>query len=45
MAIRLLDIMIKTAELVKTGSDNKQTPDIESVSEFENWCMCRGEFV
>ena len=26
MAIRLLDVMIKTAVLVKTGSDNKQPP-------------------
>jgi len=42
MAIRLLDVMIKTATLVKTESDNKQTPDIESVSEFENWCMIEG---
>jgi hypothetical protein len=42
MAIRLLDVMIKTAVLVKTESDNKQTPDIESVSEFENWCMIEG---
>ena len=43
MAIRLLDVMIKTAVLVKTESDNKQTPDIESVSEFENWCMIEGK--
>ena len=42
MAIRLLDVMIKTAVLVKTESDNKQTQDIESVSEFENWCMIEG---
>ena len=43
MAIRLLDVMIKTAALVKTGNDNKQTPYIDSVSEFENWCMIEGE--
>ena len=43
MAIRLLDTMIKTAVLVKTGNDNKQTPDIESVSEFENRCMIEGK--
>ena len=42
MAIRLLDVMIKTAALVKTGNDNKQTPFIDSVSEFENWCMIEG---
>jgi hypothetical protein len=38
MAIRLLDDMIKTAMLVKKEEDNKQTRDIESVNEFENWC-------
>jgi len=42
MAIRLLDVMIKTAVLIKTGNDNKQTPYIDSVSEFENWCMIEG---
>jgi len=42
MAIRLLDVMIKTAVLVKTRNDNKQTPYIDSVSEFENWCMIEG---
>jgi hypothetical protein len=43
MAIRLLDDMIKTAVLVKTEKDNKQTRDIESVSEFENWCRIEGK--
>ena len=39
IAIQLLVIMIETAILIKTGKDTKQTPGIESVSEFENWCM------
>lgn len=43
MAIRLLDDMVKTAVLVKTEEDNKQTRDIESVSEFENWCRIEGK--
>jgi hypothetical protein len=43
IAIRLLDDMIKSAVLVKTEKDNKQTRDIESVSEFENWCMIEGK--
>jgi hypothetical protein len=43
MAIRLLDDMIKTAVLVKTEEDNKQTRDIERVSEFENWCRIEGK--
>jgi hypothetical protein len=43
MAIRLLDDMIKTGVLVKTEADNKQTRDIECVSEFENWCWIEGK--
>jgi hypothetical protein len=43
MAIRLLDDMVKTAVLVKTEEDNKQTRDIKSVSEFENWCRIEGK--
>ena len=35
--------MLKSAVLVKTNSDNKQTQDIESVSEFENRCMIEGK--
>ena len=42
IAIQLLVIMIETAMLIKTGKDTKQTPGIESVSEFENWCMIEG---
>jgi hypothetical protein len=38
IAIQLLDIMIETAILIKTGKDTKHTPGIESVSEFENRC-------
>ena len=43
IAIQLLLIMIETAILIKTGKDTKDTPGIESVSEFENWCMIEGE--
>jgi hypothetical protein len=43
IAIRLLDEMIKTAVLVKTEKDNQQSRGIESVSEFENWCMIEGK--
>ncbi|MDR1802046.1 MAG: hypothetical protein LBQ94_00430 [Treponema sp.] len=42
IAIQLLDIMVETAILIKTGEDTKHTPGIESVSEFENWCMIEG---
>jgi len=42
IAIQLLVIMIETAKLIKTGEDAKHTPGIESVSEFENWCMIDG---
>jgi len=38
IAIQLLDSMIETAALKKTGKDTKNTPGIESVSEFENRC-------
>ena len=34
--------MVETAILIKTGEDAKHTPGIESVSEFENWCMIKG---
>jgi hypothetical protein len=43
IAIRLLDKIIKTAVLVKTETDNKETRGIESVSEFENWCKINGK--
>ena len=43
MAIRLLDVMIRTAILVKTEDDNKNTRGIKSVSEFENWCKIEGK--
>jgi len=42
IAIQLLVIMIETAIMIKTGKDTKHTPGIESVSEFENWCMIEG---
>ena len=38
IAIQLLDVMIETARLVKTGKDTKNTRGIESVSDFENIC-------
>lgn len=43
LGIRLIDEMIRTAVLVKTESDNKQTRGIDSVCEFENWCMIQGK--
>ena len=43
LAIQLLDTMIKTAKLVKTDIDEKDTPGIESVSEFENLCRIEGD--
>jgi len=43
IAIQLLDAMIKSAVLVKTEKDNKQTRGIESVNEFENWCKIEGK--
>jgi len=43
IAIQLLDNMIETAILIKTGEDVKHTPGIESVSEFENWCLIEGK--
>jgi hypothetical protein len=43
ISIRLLDEMIRTAVLKKTGNDYKETRDIESVSEFENRCMIEGK--
>ena len=38
LSIQLLDKMIESAILVRTGKDEKGTPGIESVSEFENRC-------
>jgi hypothetical protein len=43
ISIRLLDEMIKTAKLIRTESDFKETRDIENVSEFENRCMIEGK--
>ena len=43
IAIQLLDTMIKNAMLVKTTTDMKNTPGIESVSEFENRCIIEGD--
>ena len=34
--------MIETAIFIKTGEDDKNTPGIESVSEFENRCKING---
>jgi hypothetical protein len=38
IAIQLLDVMIETASLIRTGKDAKNTPGIESVSNFKNSC-------
>ena len=38
LSIQLLDKMLETAVLLKTEKDEKNTPGIESVSEFENHC-------
>jgi hypothetical protein len=43
IAIQLLDVMIETSILKKTGKDTKNTPGIESVSEFENYCKIDGK--
>jgi len=43
LSIQLLDIMIKTAFLIKTEKDNKNTRGIESVNEFENQCLIEGK--
>ena len=43
IAIQALDEMIQSAVLVKTEKDNKNTRDIESVSEFENRCRIEGK--
>ena len=43
IAIQLLDTMIETALLVNTEKDLKNTPGIESVSEFENHCRIDGK--
>ena len=42
IAIQLLDKMLETAVLIKTGEDSKKTRGIESVSEFENRCGIGG---
>jgi len=43
LVIRLFDEMLRTAVLIKTEKDNKNTRGIESVSEFENWCRVEGK--
>jgi len=43
IAIQLLGVMIETAILRKTGKDTKNTPGIESVSEFENYGKIDGK--
>ena len=43
IVIQILDIMIETATLVATEKDTKNTPGIESVSEFENYCKIDGK--
>jgi hypothetical protein len=43
LSIRLLDTMIEGAKFRKTVKDNKNTPGIEEVSYFENWCKINGK--
>jgi len=43
IAIQLLGRMIETAVLLETTKDTKNTPGIESVSEFSNRCKINGE--
>ena len=43
ISIQILDKMIETGLLLKTGEDLKFTPGIESVSEFENYCKINGQ--
>jgi hypothetical protein len=43
IAIQLLDTMLKTAILVKTGDDTRKTRNIVNVSEFENRCRIEGD--
>jgi len=42
ISIQLLDKMIETADLVQTGKDRHNTRGIETVSEFENYCLIEG---
>ena len=43
IAIQLLDTMVGTSALLDTADDRKNTPGIESVSEFGNHCKINGE--
>ena len=43
IAIQLLEKMIESAKLIKTVEDNKQTPGIENVNIFENFCIINGK--
>jgi len=43
IAIQLLDRMIETAELLNIEKDRHNTPGIDSVSEFINYCMIDGK--
>jgi len=43
IAIQLLDRMIETAKLINIENDRHNTPGIDSVSEFENYCMIDGK--
>jgi hypothetical protein len=43
LSIRLLDIMIEGAKVLKTTEDTKNTQGIEEVSYFENQCGINGK--
>ena len=43
LSIQFLDKMIESALLLKIGVDEKNTPGIKSVIEFENRCRINGE--
>jgi len=42
LSIQLLDVMIESAQFLKTVEDTKKTPGIENVSYFENFCKING---
>ena len=43
LAIQLLDVMIEGAQFIETVADSKETPGIENVSYFTNYCKINGK--
>ena len=43
LAIQLLEVMLEGAKFIETVKDNKETPGIENVSYFSNFCMINGK--